>query len=148
MGNLHCVSNVVAGSVSPIAIPATTETVVATMTAFNENMPGGSGPSLGSTPSLGSQGVYLGGSINLTTAAGVSVATLRVRQGSLTGALVGAAQVVAVAASVTGIALDIGELDPTLVQTPAVYVVTIALTGGTGTVNRVLFTAEDATSFE
>lgn len=141
MGNLHCVA------ASAVAIPSTAEIVIATMTAFNENTPAGSNLGLATQPG-GAQGVYLGGSINLTTAASATAITLRVRQQSLTGTLVGLAQVIAIAASTTGIALDIGELDPTFVQTPAIYVITAQLNAGSATVNRVLFTAEEATSFE
>lgn len=140
MGNLHCVA-VTGGALT------TAESVVATMTAFNENTPAGSNLGLATQPG-GAQGVYLGGSINLTTAASATLITLRIRQQSLTGALVGVAQAVAVLASTTGIALDIGELDPTFVQTPAIYVITAQLNAGTATVNRAIFTAEEATSFE
>ena len=78
--------------------------------------------------------------------AGVARHTIRVRQQSVTGPLVGVAQVVSVTAVQT--ALDIGELDPTLIQLPAIYVVTMSVATGTAVVNRVVFTAEGATAFE
>jgi hypothetical protein len=140
MGNLHAVA------ASAVSVPSTAEIVVATMTAFNENTPAPSNPSLGNLPNTGAQGVYLGGAINIT-AVGAATATIRLRQGSLTGALVGVAQVNTLAAGIA-LGVDICELDPTFVQFPAIYVVTVQLSTSTATVNRVIFTAEDATSFE
>lgn len=141
MANLHAVA------ASAVAVASATETVIATMTAFNENSAVGAGSQgLAIAGGDGPQGVYLGGSINITPASATTV-TVRVRKGSLTGAMVGVAQVATVgAAAVTN--LDIGELDPSLIQTPAVYVVTVTTGTGTATVNRVVFTAETANSFE
>jgi hypothetical protein len=120
------------------------------MTAFNENQSTGAGSQSLGVGGVGPQGVYLGGSINVTaTATGTTLYTVRVRQGSLTGSLVGVAQALtAVSAAGQITQLDIGELDPTLVQTPAIYVVTVTTNSGAATVNRVVFTAEDANSFE
>jgi hypothetical protein len=144
MGNLHAVA------ASAVAVVSATETVIATMTAFNENEAAGAGGLSLGVGGVGPQGVYLGGSINVTaTGTGTTLYTVRVRQDSLTGATVGVAQTVtAVSAAGQVTLMDIGELDPTLVQTPATYVVTLLTNSGAATVNRVVFTAETANSFE
>jgi len=140
MPNLHAVA------ATTVAVPNLTETVIATMTAFDERYSQG-GPDFGQggQSTVGAQGVFLGGSINVTPSS-AGLITIRVRQQSVTGPLVGVAQVVSVTAVQT--ALDIGELDPTLIQLPAIYVVTMSVATGTAVVNRVVFTAEGATAFE
>jgi len=144
MGNLHAVA------ISGASVAAATETVIATMTAFVEREGGVAGPDLNQTggSGLGSQGIYLGGSINYLPGTGTTAVIVRVHQGTVTGPIVGVAQTVPAVAG-TVMTLDIGELDPTLVQVPAVYVVSLQQTGGTavGTVNRVVFTAEEASAF-
>lgn len=132
MGNLHAVA------ASAVTLVTTAETVVGTVGPFNENM----------VPQSG-QGVFLEGNINITPGTGTTAVVLRWRAASLTGALIGVAQTCSVTA---GVASDIGcnELDPTLVQVGAVYVLTAQQTGATanGTCNRVVVTAESASSFE
>lgn len=132
MANLHAVA------ASAVTIPTTTETVVATLGPFTENQV---------SPA---QGVAFDGNINITTGTGTTSVTVRVRQGTgITGALVGVAQSQVATAGQT-INIPISELDPTLVQPNAQYVVTVqqAAASANGTVNRAIFCCQDATPFE
>ena len=131
MANLHSVA------ASAVNVPTTTETVIATVGPFNENQ------------ALPAQGVNFDGNINITTGTGTTAVVVRVRAGSLTGALVGVAQTQVATAGQT-INIPISELDPTLVQANAIYVVTVQQTAASanGTVNRVIFACQDATAFE
>lgn len=150
MANVHAVA------ASAVAVVNATETVVATLGPFNTVTAAGAGSqALNTLPSgsatysqAGPQGVALVGSLNITVGTSGVAVIVRVRQASLTGALVGVAQTTTVvAASVYSI--DIGELDASPVS-PATYVVTVQVTSGSAnsTVNRVMLTATDATSFE
>lgn len=133
MGNLHTVA------AAAVTITTTTETVIATVGPFNVNVPAAIG-----------QGVMLDGSINLLVGTGATAAVIRVRSGSLTGALIGVAHTVTVTAGTT-VELPIAELDAaSLVVAGDTYVVTVQMTGASGnsTVNKVIFAAEDAVSFE
>jgi len=145
MPNLHVVSN----QAVTIAL-TTTEQIIATMTPFDERYSQG-GPDFGQggQSTVGAQGVYLGGSINVAVTGAAGTATVRIYRGLVISGpnQVGISQVTNWGAVGT-IALDIGELDTTLIQLPAQYIVTIQLSAGTGTVNRVIFTAEGATAFE
>lgn len=132
MANLHAVA------ASAVTIPTTTETVVATLGPFAENQV---------SPA---QGVAFDGNINITTGTGTTSVTVRVRQGTgITGTLVGVAQSQVATAGQT-INIPISELDPTLVQPNAQYVVTVqqAAASANGTVNRAIFCCQDATPFE
>lgn len=131
MANLHTVS------ASAVNVPTTTETVLATVGPFSENQAGG-------------QGVSFDGNINLTVGTGGTAATVRVRRGTdITGTLIGVAQSQTVVAA-NSVNLPIAELDPVTVQPNVTYVVTIQQTAASanGTVNRVVFSAQDATAFE
>jgi hypothetical protein len=149
-------SNVHAAAASAVTVVTTAETVVATVGPFNETAPAGAGSQALNTLPQGSatysqagpQGVAVVGSLNITVGTGGTSVTVRVRQGSLTGALVGVAQVATVTAG-NVVTLDVGELDASPVS-PATYVVTVAVAGASAnsTVNRALVTAQDATSFE
>lgn len=131
MANQHSVA------ASAITIPTTSETVLATLGPFSENQ---------APPA---QGVAFDGNINLTSGTGTTSVVVRVRSGSLTGPIIGVAQSQTVTAGQT-INIPIAELDPTLVQATAVYVVTVQQTAatGNGTVNRVIFSCMDSTAFE
>lgn len=131
MANVHCVA------ASAVNVPTTTETVVVTMTAFTENQPQG-------------QGIQFDGNINMTVGTAGTAVTVRVRRGvDTTGTLIGVAQAQTVAAGNT-VNIPIAELDTVVVQQNVTYVVTVQQTAATanGTVNRVVFAAQDATAFE
>lgn len=132
------VANLHANAASAVSITTTAETVLATLTAFNEN-----------TGGEFAEGVLIQASVNLTLSAGTTAVVLRIRRASLTGTLVGVAQTVTVTASTT-VQLSIDELDAINVQPGAVYVLTATCTGAssTSTANRAVITAEDATAFE
>jgi hypothetical protein len=132
MANQHSVA------ASAVTVVTTAETVLATLGPFTENQAAGFG-----------QGVAFDGNVNLTVGTGATLATLRIRNGGLAGALVGVAQAQTVVAT-NQANIPISELDPTLVQANVSYVVTIALTAASAnsTVNRVIFSCQDATSFE
>lgn len=132
MANQHSVA------VSAVNIPTTTETVVATLGPFNENQ------------AAPAQGVAFDGNINITTGTGATGVVVRVRAGTTgTGTLIGVAQTQTATAGQT-INIPIAELDPTLVQANAQYVVTIQQTAASanGTVNRAVFSCQDAVPFE
>lgn len=132
MANQHSVA------ASAVTIVTTTETVIATLGPFNENQV------------APAQGITFDGNINMTVGTGGTAVTVRVRQGTaITGTLVGVAQVQTATAGNT-INLPIGELDPTLIQVNAQYVVTVQQTAASanGTVNRVVFSCQDAVPFE
>lgn len=149
-------SNVHAAASSAVTLVTTAETVVATVGPFNTVTAAGAGSQALNTVPQGSatysqagpQGVAIAGSINLLVGTGGTAAVVRVRQGSLTGALVGLAQTTTVIAG-NVVDLDVGELDANPVS-PATYVVTVSVTGASAnsTMNRAVFTAQDATSFE
>lgn len=124
---------------SNITVTTTTETVLATVPAFNENEAGDF-----------AQGVSFFGGLNVTPGAGSTQATVRVRRGTtVSGTLVGVAHGVGVTAAVPA-ELPIHELDPVFMQSGAQYVVTIQMTGATAnsTVNRAVFAVQTATGFE
>lgn len=130
--------NAHANAVSGGTLVTTAETVLATLTAFNENEAGEF-----------AEGVLIQGSTNLLIGTGGTAVVLRIRKASLTGALVGLAQTVTVAAaSVVG--LSIQEVDPVLIQPGLVYVLTASVTGASGnsTNNRSVIVAEGITAFE
>ena len=132
MANQHAVA------ASAVTIPTTTETVVATLGPFNENQ------------SAPAQGISFDGNINITSGTGTTAITVRVRAGTTTaGTLIGVAQSNVATAGQT-INLPVAELDPTLVQANAQYVVTVQQTAASanGTVNRVVFACQDAVPFE
>lgn len=143
MANLHAV---VATAVS---VTTTAETVVAVLTPFNENEPTGSSPDFDNTPSLGAQGVYLYGQLNVTLASGASATVLRIRKGGLTGAVVDTA-LTSTATTATTVDKGITALDPVYLQNNVQYYLTLSVTGagGTSTVNHATLTAQDATSYE
>jgi len=130
-------ANVHAVAASAVNVPTTTETVIATLTAFNEQQAGEF-----------AQGVLIQATVNFLPGTGTTAVVLRIRKGSLTGTLVGVAQTTTVTAgAVTGLSCD--ELDTVLIQN-VTYVLTAQQTGASanGTVNRVVLTAEDASAFE
>lgn len=132
MANQHSVA------ASAVNVPTTTETIIATIGPFNENQV------------APAQGIAFDGNINMTIGTAGTAVTVRVRQGALvTGTLVGVAQAQTVTAGNT-VNIPIAELDPTLVQVGAQYVVTVQQTAATanGTVNRVVFSCQDAVPFE
>lgn len=132
MANNHTVA------ASAVNVPTTTETVLATLGPFNENMAGEF-----------AQGVACDGNINFTAGTGATSITMRVRRGGLTGALIGVAAVQTVTAG-NVVNIPIAELDPTLVQVGVTYAVTLQQTAASanGTVNRVVFSCQDATAYE
>lgn len=132
MANQHSVA------ASAVTVVTTAETVLATIGPFNENQAAGF-----------AQGVAFDGNVNMTVGTGGTLATLRIRNGGLTGALVGVAQAQTVAAG-NQVNIPISELDPTLVQVGVSYVVTVQLTAASAnsTANRVIFSCQDATAYE
>lgn len=147
MANQHAV----AVGISPaVTVSAAVETVVATMTPFNENQPGGGAQGFQAVGTVGSQGVVLDANFNLTLGTAGTAVVARIRNGSVTGALVGVALTVPALGSGTTLNVTAYALDPTLVQVGVVYVFTLQVTGGTGThtVNYGVATAQDATSIE
>ena len=132
MANQHSVA------ASAVNVPTTTETVIATIGPFNENL-----------PADWSQGIAFDGNINMTIGTAGTAVTTRVRRGGLTGTLIGSAQAQTVAAGNT-VNIPIAELDPTLIQVGVSYSVTVQQTAATanGTVNRVIFSCQDATAYE
>lgn len=132
MANQHSVA------VSAVNIPTTTETVVATLGPFNENQV------------APAQGISFDGNINITSGTGTTALVMRVRSGTTTaGTLIGVAQTQSTTAGQT-VNVPIAELDPTLIQANAQYVVTIQQTAASanGTVNRCIFSCQDAVPFE
>jgi hypothetical protein len=132
------VANLHANAASAVTLTTTAETVLATITAFNEN-----------TAGEFAEGVLIQATVNLTLSAASTAVVLRIRKTGLTGTLVGVAQTVTVTASTT-VQLSIDELDTGLVQPGVVYVFTAAVTAASGnsTANRAIITAEDASAFE
>jgi|SRR5579859_1374173 len=100
-------------------VPTTTETVVLTFTIPPEANPGG-------------EGVQIDANVTFTSGAAATAAILRVRQGSLAGAIVGNAIESPVTAALTE-SLSGCVLDPTL-QYPAgnTYVLTLQQVAATG----------------
>src|SRR5882762_253291 len=76
MPNLHAVA------ATTVAVPNLTETVIATMTAFDERYSQG-GPDFGQggQSTVGAQGVFLGGSINVAVTGAAGTATVRIYRG-------------------------------------------------------------------
>jgi len=146
MSNQHAVST------TGLAIPSTAEIVVCTLTPFTENNPvgAGGGPALAGIPGIGAQGVVLDFNMNITPSAGATC-TIKFRYGSLTGAVI---QGFPAGGTVTTLTTTIANgvaawaLDPTISEVNAVYVVTIAISSGTATVNYAVLAAQAATSFE
>lgn len=150
MSNQHAVT------VTGLSIPNSSEIVVATMTPFSENQSAGAfgGPGLqGPNPNPGPQGVVFDSNFNILLGTGVTAIVAKIKYGSAAGAtIIGfptAGLTVPVTAS-TLVNITAWGIDTTLVETNAIYVVTLTLTGATSaaTVNYGVFTAQDATSFE
>ena len=146
MANQHAVS------VTAFSIPSTAEIVVLTMTPFSENNPvgAGGGPALIGIPGIGAQGVVLDANLNITPSAGATC-TIKFRYTGLTGnVVVGFPAGGTVTTLTTSIANSVAAfaLDTTIAEVNAVYVVTVALSSGTGTVNYGVLTAQAATTFE
>lgn len=98
------------------------------------------------TATSGGQGVTVSAVINSTNGAGVTAATLRVRQGGLTGPVVGVAQGTIATPSVAQ-TFTIDELDTSRVSAQSgglTYFVTIQFTGATGnaTINECVISAQ------
>jgi len=116
---------------SPATVTAVTtaETVVTTMPAIVYDLPQ---PTSGA--GAGGQGVTITVSVNATNSAASTTATLRVRQGSLTGPIVGVGLVQPATPSVAQ-EFFIEEFDNSRVPAQAggvVYVVTIQYAGASG----------------
>lgn len=103
-----------------VAPVTTTETVILTINIPSENQP------------LGSDGIYLSGTVGGTAGAGTTAVGIRIRQGTVTGAVVGNVYTEPVTASAL-FTIGFDVLDPTT-SYPAgnTYVVTATQTGATG----------------
>ena len=114
-------------SVTAAPLVTTTETTILSLGPFTEN----------EGQSDTAQGYLIAGSYNYTSGAGATALTTRVRQGSITGTMVGVARQTNV---VAGNSADIPfiEQDPTFNAIGAIYVVTVQQVGATanGVVNR------------
>lgn len=122
-------------SPSTVTVVTTAETVVATMPAIVYDLPAATTSGGG-----GGQGVTITASVNATNSAATTTATLRVRQGTLTGPIVGVGLVMPATASVAQ-EFFIEEFDNSRVPAQSggvVYVVTIQYAGASGnsTVNE------------
>jgi hypothetical protein len=122
-------------SPSTVTVVTTAETVVATMPAIVYDLPAASSSGAGA-----GQGVTITASVNATNSAATTTATLRVRQGTLTGPIVGVGLVQPATPSVAQ-EFFIEEFDNSRVPAQSggvVYVVTIQYAGATGnsTVNE------------
>lgn len=147
MANQHVVR------ASAVTLVTTAETVLANLGPFaiNQGVPGASGDLRQLQPAQGpgNQGVLLIAQWSITVGTGGTTLTMRVRQNSLTGALVDAALPFTVSAATfyqNGV-----WLDPTLnYVTGITYVVTGQVTGASAnsTVNVITASCEDCTSFE
>jgi hypothetical protein len=103
-----------------VAPVTTAETVILTITIPSENQP------------LGADGVYLSGTVGGTAGAGTTAVAIRIRQGSVAGAVVGNVYTEPVTASAL-FAIGFDMLDPTTsYPTGNTYVVTAVQTGATG----------------
>lgn len=112
--------------VSSQTITTTTETVVATAPAASFYTPG-------------SNGVSISGVVNFTMGASGTAVTVRVRQGSLTGPLVGNAVVETLAAAaIANIPYEAEDTSGFPQAAGSIYVVTVQATAATGndTVNQ------------
>jgi hypothetical protein len=139
VANLHAVA------ASAVAVVNATETIIASMTPFGEYESIGGGDF--TINPVVPQGILLEGTVNITVGTSGVAVVLRVRNGGLTGALVGVAQTTTVVAA-SLYTISIVELDPTLIQAQALYVLTAQVTSGAAnsTANRVVFAAQAATS--
>jgi hypothetical protein len=113
---------------SPVTITTTTETVVATAPAFSYNNPGTSG-------------VSISGVINLTMGTAGTGSIIRVRQGSLTGPIVGVSggtTQTEAAAAVANIPFEVEDTSGFYQAANSIYVVTVQPVAATGnsTVNQ------------
>lgn len=122
-------------SPSTVTVVTTAETVVATMPAIVYDLPAATSSGAGA-----GQGVTVTASINATNSAATTTATLRVRQGTLTGPIVGVGLVQPATPSVAQ-EFFIEEFDNSRVPAQSggvVYVVTIQYAGASGnsTVNE------------
>lgn len=122
-------------SPSTVTVVTTAETVVATMPAIVYDLPAATSSGAGA-----GQGVTITASINATNSAATTTATLRVRQGTLTGPIVGVGLVQPATPSVAQ-EFFIEEFDSSRVPAQSggvVYVVTIQYAGASGnsTVNE------------
>jgi hypothetical protein len=104
-----------------VVLPLTTETVVVTNVV--DSGAGGQMP----------QGRVLRGYINVTPGGTAGTLTIRVRQNSLTGPVVGIADVVNVAIA-TAVSVPFSKQDNSVAGAP-IYVVTATVTGAAGTAN-------------
>jgi hypothetical protein len=119
-------------------LTTTTETVAATIAAPPELQ----------SPSNG-QGLLVSGTVNVTGGTATTTVTVRVRQGSLTGAVVGDALVNTVVAATAPDTYAYQAIDPTLTYLNGeTYVVTVQLAGATanGSVNYADIGVEPLTS--
>lgn len=103
-----------------VALTAATEAVVMTLPGISTDGPG--------------QIVSITASLSLTTAAGATTTTLRVRRSSLTGTLVGEANATTTAATTT-FAFPISFDDSPGEVASQPYVITATVAGGNGTFN-------------
>ena len=103
-----------------VALTAATEAVILTLPGLSTEGP--------------SQIISIFGSFSLTTAAGATATTLRVRRNNLTGTLVGEANAPSTAATST-FALPFSVDDSPGEVASQAYVVTATVTGGNGTSN-------------
>jgi hypothetical protein len=115
-------SNLHANAASAVNVNTTTETAIATLTAFNVNQ------------STNGEGVYVSGDLYFTAPTGATAATVRVRQGSGTGGAV-VNNPTPVAFSVTAgnpVVLGFSALDSaTVLANGQQYTVTVQFTGAT-----------------
>ncbi|MGH7745251.1 MAG: hypothetical protein ACREQ5_10705 [Candidatus Dormibacteria bacterium] len=134
----------VLNSASGVALPSNgAETVVVTCTSLRQGVTVG-GPSSGGTIPA----VRIKVSMNITWGSGTTTATFRIRNGSLTGSVIGTAQTVTVTASqLVNYEFDIVDatnVPPSQVQ----YVMTVqsASTTGAATVNLAVIDVQPASS--
>lgn len=124
--------------VAPTPLVTTAETVAATIVCP---------PELQAAPTA--QGLAVDGTVNVTGGTGTTAVTTRVRIGSVTGVLVGAA-LVNTPVSATGVeSYTYDAIDPTLSYPNGVtYVITVQLTGASanGTVNYAEINVQPITS--
>lgn len=101
-------------------IPTTTETVVATILTPPENQPTG-------------QGMLINAQVNMTPGAGTTSVIVRIRQGSLTGAVVGQPNAAPATAALANSTFAAMELDTTVLYPVGnTYVITVQQTAATG----------------
>lgn len=147
MANLH-------GNYFPGLVAVTTaETVIGSLGPYAINqgvLNGGAGDLRNLQPATapGATGVLLGCFLTATLGTGASAVTLRVRQGSITGAIIPNA--ISFAAAAGGFIASPEWFDPTPSYfTGITYVLTAAVTGASANSTfNAIFTSEDCNSFE